>query len=155
MFIVTSDIVTLIANVTLVTLTIMRMPFLQSVTLSEKYWNKLYLIEVIKQTSMLTLSMGHSCATRVMPPDPRYWPIATSWKKMGMPQKNMATAYTSRKAPVKVTFFIWYISVRQFNFPCEEELKNANLPKSPGSDSLQNNTNSKFIFMIHANKQLS
>ena len=99
---------------------------------------------------MLTLSMGHSCATRVMPPDPRYWPIATSWKKMGMPQKNMATAYTSRKAPVKVTFFIRYISVRQFNFPCEEELKNANLLKS---DSLQNKTN--FIFMIHANKQLS
>lgn len=43
--------------------------------------------------------MGHNCATRVMPPDPRYWPTATSWKKMGMPQNTIAMKYTNRNAP--------------------------------------------------------
>ncbi len=34
--------------------------------------------------------IGQSCPTRVIPPDPRYCPIATSWKKIGIPQKIIA-----------------------------------------------------------------
>ena len=33
------------------------------------------------------LSMGTSWEMAVMPPDPRYCPMATSSRKMGMPQK--------------------------------------------------------------------
>ena len=35
----------------------------------------------------------------VSPPDPRYWPVATSWKKIGMPQPNIAMKYMSKNVP--------------------------------------------------------
>ena len=38
----------------------------------------------------LPLSMGQSWETSVMPPEPKYWPMATSWKKIGIPQKIIA-----------------------------------------------------------------
>ena len=49
----------------------------------------------------LPLKRGQSCATRVIPPEPKYWPIATSWKKIGIPQNVIAMKYTIRNAPEK------------------------------------------------------
>ena len=47
------------------------------------------------------MKRGQSCATRVIPPEPKYWPIATSWKKIGIPQNVIAMKYTIRNAPEK------------------------------------------------------
>ena len=53
-----------------------------------------------KKVYYIPCKMGQSCPTRVMPPAPRYCPIATSWKNIGMPQKIMAMPYVMRNAPV-------------------------------------------------------
>lgn len=35
-------------------------------------------------------NMGHNWPTSVIPPAPRYCPIATSWKKIGIPHSTIA-----------------------------------------------------------------
>lgn len=42
-------------------------------------------------TQMLPESIGHNFPTNVIPPEPKYCPMATSWKKIGIPQNTMAT----------------------------------------------------------------
>ena len=45
--------------------------------------------------------MGTSWPIMVSPPDPRYCPVATSWKNIGIPHANMAMKYMSKKVPGK------------------------------------------------------
>jgi len=47
-------------------------------------------------------SIGHSFPTSVIPPEPKYCPMATSWKNIGMPQNNMAMKYVTKNAPDKI-----------------------------------------------------
>jgi len=43
-----------------------------------------------RERAVLPESIGHSFPTNVIPPEPKYCPMATSWKNIGIPQNNMA-----------------------------------------------------------------